>query len=849
MSAFLLRLRTPRLLTGLIGMALLSSLSAGPAAPATAEALPPGVILQELQAFQQLGRVLYVAAHPDDENTRLLATFAKGRGYRTGYLSLTRGDGGQNLIGSDLSERLGVIRTQELLAARRIDGAIQFFTRANDFGYSKHPDETFRIWDRQQVLSDVVRVIRTFRPHVLITRFSTEPGITHGHHTASALLAIEAFKLAGDANAFPEQLAGGRLAPWQAKRVLWNAWPAAFRGASRKPGEPEPVTLQIDSGGYSPLLAESFGEIAARSRTQHKSQGFGTLGTRGTNPEFFRVVAGEPATSDPFDGVDLSWSRFPQGPAVASEAAAVFRSFDPRDPAASVPALLALRTRLQAPGAGSPDPVLEEKRLQLDRIVAACLGLHLETRVLNAEGVPGESLELKLGAIARALPDKVNVRWVSARFPASGAVVATGVDLALNRSADVSATSAIAANALPSTPYWLRNAGTPGLFRVDDPELIGHPEDPAAFPVEHTIDIGGQRFVFADRAVQVIDDPVRGEIRRPLQIISPVSLGFPQDLELFAPGSTRPITVEVTAARGNVSGNLSLEVPSGWSATPASQPFSLASAGAQGRLVFSVTAPARSTSGDVVAAATVGGHSFRTGRVDIRYEHIPSQLLQPRSQARVVSLELAIRGRSIGYLPGAGDRVAESLVRMGFQVTTLGSADLTAARLASFDAVVLGIRALNTRTDIGPLMPALFAYVEQGGNVVVQYNTTNDLQTSVLSPYPLKLSRDRVTDEDAPVTLLNPDHPALSSPNRITTADFNGWIQERGLYFPSEWDARFTPLISCADAGESQKQGSLLVAAHGRGHFVYTGLSFFRELPAGVPGAYRLFANLVSLGK
>ena len=839
------------LVIGFFTLLLASSRVAGASGDAArAEALPPGRILQELHALSQLGRVLYVAAHPDDENTRLLATLALGRGYRTGYLSLTRGDGGQNLIGSDLRDRLGLIRTQELIAARRIDGAVQFFTRANDFGFSKHPDETFRIWDRRAVLADVVRVIRTFRPHVLITRFSTEPGITHGHHTASALLTIEAFGLAGDASAFPEQLADGTLRPWQPTRVLWNAWPAAFRGAPRKAGEPDPATLQLDSGGYSELLGESFGEIAARSRTAHKSQGFGTLGTRGANPEYFRVLAGDPARRDPFEGVELSWSRLPLGDRIATDLIALTDAFNPRTPATSVPALLRLRAVLtEGINIDGSDPTLGEKRRHLDRIIAACLGLHTEARVPSAEVAPGEAITVRLGLIVRSAPSDLPIRWVSSAFLHSAQAVPTGLTLAANRAAEATADSTVPTDAALTTPYWLREDGTAGMFRVDDPALIGRPESPPAFPVQHTLDIGGQTVVFDDEAVEVIDDPVRGEIRRPLRVVAPVTLGFPQELELFAPGSTREVSVTITAERGPRAGSLMLEAPTGFAVTPSSQDFQIATAGNQARLTFQVTAPPGAATGDLVAAAQVDGRIHRTARVDLRYEHIPAQLLQPRAAARLVSLDLKVTARRVGYLAGAGDLVAEALTRMGCTVTPLGAADLTAERLATFDAVVMGVRAYNTRPEIVPLLPKLFTYVEAGGTLVVQYNTTADLQTTALTPFPLKLSRDRVTDEAAAVTLLAPDHPALNRPNRIVPSDFDGWVQERGLYFPSDWDSRFTPLLACSDPGEKPLRGAVLVAPHGRGQVAYTGLSFFRQLPAGVPGAYRLFANLVSLGQ
>lgn len=815
--------------------------------PVIATPLHAGEILQELQSFLQLGRVLYLAAHPDDENTRLLAYFAKGRGYQTGYLSLTRGDGGQNLIGSELRDLLGVIRTQELLAARRTDGAIQFFTRANDFGFSKHPDETFRIWDRDAILSDVVRVIRAFRPDVIITRFSTEPGTTHGHHTASAILATEAFRLAGDKTAFPEQITADGLLPWQPTRVLWNSFSGAMRGGSRNEGSG--TMLQLNSGAYSPLLGESFGEIAARSRTQHKSQGFGTVANRGSGLDSFRVLEGTPATSDVFDGIETSWARVPGGAGIGQAAEAIMAAFDPRHPAASIPALVKLRenlARLEYP----QDPVrLNDKRAQLDKVILACLGLFVEATTPRAEVLPGEKVAVKLQVLARNLPPGATVRWLQSRFPATGDTVRADQALVAGRPGETTASPRIVPDAAPSTPYWLRERGSEGVFRVDDVRMIGVPESRPVLPVEHLLEIDGQTLIVNDAVVEVIDDPIRGELRRPLQVVPPVTLSFPQELELFAPGSTRTVAVEVAASRGQVAGSLQLELPTGWTAQPASQAFTLPESGSRARHAFTVTAPRQSATGTLGVRAVVDGASFRTTRIDIRYEHIPAQLLQPPAQAKVVSLKLATKGKSVGYLPGAGDGVADGIRRMGYDVTLLGSPDLTVDRLRSFDTVVLGVRALNTRHDIGPLMPALFAYAEQGGTVIVQYNTTADLQTTHLAPYPLTLSRERVVDETAPVTILAKDHPAMVGPNRIEASDFDHWVQERGLYFPSKWDSRFVPLLACADANEPPREGSLLVARHGKGYFVYTGLSFFRELPAGVPGAYRLFANLLSLGK
>ena len=800
--------------------------------------LPAGEILQELRSFREAGSVLYVAAHPDDENTRLIAFLARGRGYRTGYLSVTRGDGGQNLIGTELRDSLGLIRTQELLAARRVDGGYQFFTRANDFGFSKAYRETLSVWNRDQVLADMVRTIRTFQPDVLITRFSPEPGTTHGHHTASAILALEAFKLAADPAAFREEL--GQLPPWQAKRVLWNTGPS---GASRTGQSASPTVLRLEVGGFNPLLGESYGEIAARSRTMHKSQGFGSVGTRGTAYEHFQVLAGEPATKDILDGIDTSWARFAGGAEIRTLAEAALKNFNAQDPAASVPALLEIRQRLASlPASG----VATDKRVQLDRILASCLGLHWETVVPQAEAVPGETLKLRHTLIAR---NNFPVRWISTRYAETKAELPVVTDLTPNLPLNKETTQPLPPTTALSQPYWLRGDGTTGMFAVADPALIGRPENPPAFPIEHVLEVGGQTLVLADEPVQVIDDSVKGEIRRRLDVIPPVSLAFVQSLELFSPGVARKVAVELSAARADSAGTLRLEAPTGWQLSPASHPFTLSGVGERTQLTFTVTPPATATTADLVAVANMNGASYRNRRIDIRYDHIPPQLLQPPAMLKAVSLDLQIRGKTVGYLPGAGDLVAESLMRMGYAVTLLTGADLTADRLRAFDAVVLGIRAFNTRTDLAPQLPALFAYAEAGGTVIVQYNTTADLPAAKLAPYDLKISRERVTDENADVTLLAPDHPALTTPNKITPADFAGWVQERGLYFPNQWAEPFTPLISSADAGEKQLSGGLLVAKHGKGWFVYTGYSWFRQLPEGVPGAYRLFANLVSLGK
>ena len=839
-------------LSGILGLTLAAGAAETPppapaVAPTPTELISP--VLSDLRSFRELGSVLYVAAHPDDENTQLITYLSRGRGVRTAYLSLNRGDGGQNVLGPEFGSELGVARTQELLAARRLDGGRQFFTRALDFGFSKTAAETLSIWDRQQVVSDIVRVIRTFRPDVMITRFSPTAGGTHGHHTASAILAIEAFKLAGDPAAFPEQFQDG-LSPWQPKRILQNG---IFGPPGRAPGATSPTSpaeIRLEIGGSDPVTGETFGSIASRSRNMHKTQGFGGGfgpgggGVIGPRQETFILLDGAPASRDIFDGIDTTWGRFPGGAEIAALADAAIAQFKSDDLAANIPALLALRAKLAAL---PTDPVVADKRAQLDRILQICLGLTVETTVSAAEAVPGEKLSLRHTAEVRA---GVPVRWIAVRYPVAQTEQKVGVALAAGQPTVRAATPTLPVGTPLSQPYWLREEGTTGMARVDETKLIGLPENPPAFPVEFVFEVGGQTLVVADQPWQVSLDPAKGESRRRLDVIPPVSIGFMNNVELFASGAARPIAVDITAARPGLSGTVQLEVPAGWQVAPATVKFALARAGDKTRLEFSLTAPDRPATAVLGAVADVGGFRCRTGRKEIRYDHIPFQLLQPTAHIKAVSLEVATRGKNVGYLPGAGDDIAHALTHLGYAVTELTGADLTAERLKSFDAVVLGVRAFNVRTDLVPGLPALFAYVEGGGTVVAQYNRPGrDLKTEQLAPYSLRLSNDRVTDENAAVTFLAPDHPALNVPNKITAEDFAGWVQERGVYFPNQWDEHFTPIVACGDPGEAQLKSGLLIAQHGRGYFVYTGLAFFRQLPAGVPGAYRLFANLISLGK
>ncbi len=762
---------------------------------------------------------------------------SRGRGLRTAYLSVTRGDGGQNVLGPEFGDELGVIRTQELLAARRLDGGRQFFTRAIDFGFSKDYRETLGIWDRQQVTGDIVRVIRTFRPDVIITRFSTEPGGTHGHHTASAVLALDAFKAAGDPKAFPEQL--GELKPWQPKRIFVNS--------RNDRAQAKPEVISFDISGTDAVSGESFNAIAARSRSMHRSQGFGNFAGFGAGAgprmESFQLLDGAPAQKDILDGVETTWARYTGGDEIARMADEVIANFDPKNASASVPGLLKLRTRLVGL---SSDPIVAEKSVQLDRIIQACAGLEVQTIVSQAEIVPGEALAMHMTAVVHS---SVPVRWLGVRYPSTKAHIDEPLNLAPEQPATRESTQTIPVGTPITQPYWLREQGTAGMYHVSDPSLIGTPESSPAFVVEQVFEIGGQTLVLADEPVQLSSGRSKEESRHRLNIIPPVSTSFLSDVRLFPRSGSRPVEVEVVASRNDVAGTLGISVPAGWKVSPDSQPFHLGLVGEHAKFTFSVSAPAEPATGELRAHAVVNGAIFGSRRIEIHYEHIPPQLLQPPTIAKAVCLDLSTRGHRVGYVPGAGDSIAEALQEMGYSVTQLTGADLTPEHLHDLDAVVIGIRAFNVRKDLVANLPALFAFAESGGNVIIQYNRPDGLQDTKIAPYGLHLSGDRVTDEHAAVTFLVPDSPVLNTPNKITSADFDGWVQERGVYFPNQWDEHFTPILACGDPGEPALKGGLLVAQYGQGHIVYTGLAWFRQLPAGVPGAYRLFANLVSMDK
>jgi len=810
----------------------------------------PAAVLQELKSFDSMGSVLLIAAHPDDEDTQLLTYLAHGRNYRAAYLSVTRGDGGQNVLGDQFGPELGVIRTHELLSARQLDGARQFFTRAIDFGFSKDYRQTLSVWDEQGVLSDIVRVIREFRPDVMVTRFSTIPGNTHGHHTASAVLGLHAFSLAGDPNQFPEQLKEG-LTVWQPKRIFTTGFGIGMgRGGGGATTQNDSL-VRVDRSGTDPVSGLTFDDLSGLSHSMHKTQGFGTFtpgrgGGRGAGQrsETLQLQAGDPASKDLMDGIDTSWNRVQGGAQIGKLADDLIANFNATDLSTNVKTLLAIKALVAKLPAGNP--IVEEKRALLDKIIVECLGIQVVTTIRNAEVVPGEKMEVRASV---KMSSTMPVNFLAVRYPSIGRDLR---DVAIRLGSIEPTAAKISSETLPantpiSQPYWLREQGTRGMFRVDDVSLIGRPLNPPVFPVEYLFDVGGQTLVVPDEPVAENSPANRP---RTIDVIPPVSLKFLSDVALFAPGSKHSIAIDVIPNRANVACTLRLAAPSGWTISPAEQTFTIATLTDRAHLTFDVTAPSKPDVANITADVQVGDAHFDNARIEIDYPHIPFILLQPKAIAKAVSLDLSIRGKTVGYITGAGDSVDAALAQMGYTVVTLKPGDITPDKLSGLDAVVVGVRAFAVRKDLAAAMPALTSFVQAGGNVIVQYERNEQGQNSIsLGGYSLQLSANRVTDPNATMTFLAPDHPAVNVPNKITPDDFTGWVQERGTYFPSQWDDHFVPIFACNDTGEAPLKSSLLIAQDGKGYFVYTGLGFFRQLPAGNPGAYRLFANLVSLGK
>jgi LmbE family N-acetylglucosaminyl deacetylase len=797
---------------------------------------------QRIRKLNVLGSVLYVAAHPDDENQRFISYCANHKLFDIHYLSLTRGDGGQNLIGSEMRELLGVLRTEELLMARSVDGGQQHFTRANDFGFSKSPEETLEIWDREAVLSDVVWVMRQTQPDVVVNRFYHDKKYdTHGHHTASGILSVEAFDLAGRVDAFPEQLR--YVTPWQPRRQFLNTSWWFFGGREAFEKMDKRALFPLDLGVYLPLKGKSNNEVAAEARSMHRCQGFGSVSVRGESIDYFDFIKGErPPDRDIFEGINTTWSRLDGGVPIGKILARVARNFNPTNPAASVPELLRAVRLIEALPAGYWRAVkLKEVRM----VIRDCLGLYLESASVVGSVSPGGSVRLILEAVNRS---DIPVVLKSVQIPAVNWDTLYSFSLENNRVMKSDRWYTLPVSAAFSAPYWLMAPNTEGMYSVEDQRLRGVPGSPRPLRVVWKFDVAGVDLDWETAVALKQEESAIGEVWKPFDVLPPVYVNFDQRSHLFT-GLTRDVAVRVRANRENLRADILLECPEGWQVAPGFIPVQFKHSGEEQLLYFTVTAKPGSGLQSLKAVVMVEGQRYDLSSAFIRYDHIPEQrvLLPARSLAAVADVQVKVR--QVGYYMGAGDEVPDALRRLGCQVTLLSDADMEVRNLRKFEAIVLGIRAYNTKDALKGHQKQLMEYVESGGTLIVQYNNNFDLVVDQIGPYPINLSRLRVTEEASEIRFLLPEHPLLNTPNKITELDFRDWVQERGLYFPGVWDARYAAPISCNDKGEKPGDGSVLAGVYGKGHFVYTALSFFRELPAGVPGAYRLFANMLSLGK
>jgi LmbE family N-acetylglucosaminyl deacetylase len=792
---------------------------------------------------------MYVAAHPDDENTRLISWLSNHMHVNTVYLSLTRGDGGQNLIGTEKGPLLGLLRTQELLQARKIDGGKQFFTRANDFGYSKTATETRSIWEEDEIMSDVVWAIRKFQPDILINRFDhNSNGRTHGHHTFSAIASLEAFDLSGDQLAFPDQLS--EIKTWQPKRVFFNTswWFYGSQENFEKADKSKMVS--VDIGTYYPIRGISNNEIAAQSRSMHKCQGFGSAATRGSQMEYLEFLKGDPPTMENggmtniFEGIDMTWSRVSGGAKIDEKIGAILTSFDFSDPSASVPALIELRDVIQRINSPKHTVLIKRKLNELRQIIHWCTALYIEFTTNSEMASPGDSIDIQIELINRGTNNIIlnNILLLPANL-----TLDEKVELAFNDSKTIERRILIPEGVSYSSPYWLEESmANVGMYVVRDQKLRGQPESDPIISASFNVSINEVEFQLAEILNYKYTDPAIGEIYSPVTIAPPVSVTLPEPVYLLANGQPADIVVEVRSHSDNVMGEVMLEVDDLWTVTPKSHTFSIDQTGDKRNFTFKVMPPEQERVATIRAKAMIDGDLYERSYAKVDYDHISKQSAFLPSEAIIEHLKITIPNMRIGYIAGAGDVIPESLRQLGIIVDEIHIESTSLEQLKQYHSVVIGIRAFNTQSALTYFADDLWKYVESGGTVITQYSTFRGLKAEP-APLPLNLSRDRITEENATLNILQPQHPIFNIPNKISESDFDNWVQERGLYFADEWDESFTPLLSGHDVGEDEKQGMLLVAPYGKGQYIYTGLSFFRQLPAGVPGAYRLFINMLAL--
>lgn len=804
-------------------------------------------IYLQLKKLNVLGSVLYIAAHPDDENTRLLTYFSKEKLYRTGYMSLTRGDGGQNLIGDEQGTDLGLIRTQELLSARRIDGAEQFFSRALDFGFSKSSDEALRTWNHDKILSDVVWVIRNFQPDVIITRFPGDARAGHGHHAASELLANEAFTAAADPNKFPDQFKYG-VKPWQAKRILWNSY--NFGGNNTTSSD----QFKMDIGMYNPLLGKSIGEIAGESRSQHKSQGFGASRQRGESYEYFSLTAGDPVKDSLFDDVNTTWQRVQDGANIQQQIEKIINSYEFEHPENSVHALVELYKSI----AQLPDGYWRNKKLnEVKQLIIACSSIYIEATTSNEFAVPEQKFTVQF-LIDKRLNDDVQLKNIKL----------LDFDSAINKSlpTDVNVNytrSFLVDKSAPVTqPYWLQYPlDSIGSFTVNDQQLIGKAQSDAAFTASFTFNFSGTDITIQKPVQYKFTDPVKGEMYEPFVVVNPVSVSLQPSVILTDIKNENAVLkndeahAQIKSFIESPKTQMQLYFVQGKDSTIIKDTMVDLEYNRLYDFNFSLNSFYKKGKSDPVVAVKIKADDYTNAYSGdlhtIKYDHIPYIHYTATDEIKVITEEVKTIGKKIGYITGAGDKLPQALQQMGYDVKFLNEADVTNANLKQFDAIITGVRAYNVHEWLSEKYNVLMNYISNGGNMIVQYNTNNQIGSvkANIGPYNFTISRTRVTEENADVDFLLPNHSALNFPNKITKADFDNWIQERSTYQAEQMDSHFEALLGMHDINEPESNGSLVITKYGKGNFVYASLVFFRELPAGVAGAYKLMANLIALPK
>ena len=804
------------------------------------KALTSSEILHGIQKLNTLGNALYLAAHPDDENTLLIAWLSKEKKVRTAYMAMTRGDGGQNLIGTEQGEYVGLLRTHELLEARKIDGGEQYFSRAVDFGYTKKTEEALQTWGKDKILADVVYQIRKLKPDVIINRFPPDERAGHGHHSASAILSAEAFDAAADPTKFPEQLK--ELEIWQAKRLVWNSYARGFNNIEPETGS----FIKLSLGEFNPLLGKSYPEIASEARSKHRSQGFGSAVSRNERYEYAIHVKGDPAKNDLFDGIDITWNRISGGENIHKALKEIISKYEIQRPSASVSGLIKVLNLIE----NLPVSIYKEnKKTECLNLIMACAGLYFEANSASFSISPGQKLKLFFTAIKRSQVEvKLNAIKINGVAVKDTLLNST---LTYNKAFENSIEVPILLNTPITQPYWLIENAEKGFYKIYDESKRGLPmaKDPLIATFE--FEIASNPLKFSAPVKFKYTEPSFGEIYRYLEIRPEVMVNFEEKVYIFTNQKPTSVAIMVNSNVLNLNAKVVLELPQDWKVEPEFIDINTVEKNKEKKVTFVVTPPTNSTEIIMKVKAITQNGTFDRSLENIKYEHIPELNIFPTAVAKAINLNIQKRGQNIGYIAGAGDDVPDALKQIGYTITNLNESNIS-TNLNLLDAIIVGVRAYNTEDWLVNSQDLLLNYVKEGGNLIIQYQTQafyGTVKTKDLGPYPLSIGRGRVTDENAEMKVLKSNHSILNYPNKIDPKDFEGWVQERGLYFSDKYSDKYEAIFSIKDEGETEQEGSLLYAKYGKGNYIFTGLSFFRQLPAGVPGAYKLMSNLISIGK